>query len=70
MYVLTVIGRWINGLTLLTLAWLALFSLPRIYKDNQKVIDEALAPIKAKIDELTGKVKANLPPGVTGKKQE
>ena len=58
MYLLTYIGRMVNGLTILILLWVAVFSVPRIYKDNQEKIDEALAPIKVKIDELTSKLKS------------
>ncbi len=54
MYVLIVLGRWMNGLTLLSIIWVKMFTLPKFYKDNQKTIDEALAPIKQKIAELTG----------------
>ena len=35
MYALTYIGRMFNGLTLIIIAWVAIFSAPRIYKDNQ-----------------------------------
>ena len=40
MYLLTYVGAIMNGLTILTLAWAAAFSLPRVYRDNQKQIDE------------------------------
>jgi hypothetical protein len=35
MYMLTYIGGWINGLSIVIGAWVAVFSVPRIYKDNQ-----------------------------------
>jgi len=57
MYVLTYVGRMINGLTILILVWVSIFSAPRIYRDNQAKIDEAIAPIKVKVDELMSKVK-------------
>ena len=57
MYLLTYVGRMINGLTILILIWVSIFSAPRIYKDNQAKIDEAIAPIKIKIEELTSKLK-------------
>merc|ERR1711928_111443 len=47
MYLLTYVGAILNGLTLITLAWVAAFSAPRVYRDNQKQIDEALLPLKA-----------------------
>ena len=57
MYLLTYVGRMINGLTILILIWVSIFSAPRIYKDNQAKIDEAIGPIKIKIEELTSKLK-------------
>ena len=57
MYLLTYVGRMINGLTILILVWVSIFSAPRIYRDNQAKIDEAIAPIKVKVDELMSKVK-------------
>ena len=70
MYLLTVFGRWLNGLTLLTLAWILAFTAPKIYVDNQKAIDDALAPLKAKAEEFMDKLKASMPAQVSGKKAE
>merc|ERR1712203_1187524 len=36
MYFLTYIGAMVNGLTLVILSWVSIFSLPRVYRDNQK----------------------------------
>ena len=58
MYLSTYIGRMVNGLTILIVLWVSVFSVPRIYKDNQAKIDEALGPIKVKIEELTSKLKS------------
>jgi len=57
MYMLTYVGRIINGLTILILIWVSIFSAPRIYRDNQAKIDEAVGPIKIKVEELMSKVK-------------
>jgi len=70
MYMLTYVGAMVNGLTLLTLAWVGMFALPRLYKDNQKQIDDAILPLKTKLEELQGKVSAALPASLTGKKEE
>merc|ERR1711971_907 len=70
MYLLTYVGAILNGLTLIPLAWVAAFSAPRVYRDNQKQIDEALLPLKAKLDDLQGKLGAALPASITGKKAE
>ncbi len=53
MYMLTYIGGWINGLSIVVGAWVAVFTLPRIYKDNQ---------VKIKfqwLNQITSKVKLN-----------
>lgn len=61
MYLLTYVGRMINGLTILVVVWVTIFSAPRIYRDNQAKIDEALGPIKTKIEELSSKLKSAVP---------
>ena len=74
MYVLVVLGRWMNGLTLLTLVWLYHFTAPKIYLDNKKAIDEALQPAKLKYEELLDKIKTSMPAAFgaesSGKKTE
>merc|ERR1712054_453758 len=70
MYLVSYLGKLMTGLTLVTLVWAGIFSLPRIYKDNQAKIDEALMPLLTKYEELAGKVSAALPASVTGKKEE
>merc|ERR1712141_183341 len=70
MYLVSYLGKLMAGLTLVTLVWAGIFSLPRIYKDNQAKIDEALMPLLTKYEELAGKVSAALPASVTGKKEE
>ena len=45
MYLVSYLGALMTGLTLVTLTWVGIFSLPRIYKDNQTKIDEALLPL-------------------------
>merc|ERR1711931_567786 len=62
-------GARVNGL-LAALKAIIIVSLPRIYKDNQAKIDEALLPLLTKYEELAGKVSAALPASVTGKKEE
>ena len=52
MYLLTYVGALLNGLTLVIAAWVGLFSLPRLYRDNQKQIDNAVLPLRAKMEEL------------------
>merc|ERR1712088_197618 len=70
MYLLTYLGAIMNGLTILTLAWVGVFSAPRVYRDNQKQIDDAVLPLKSKLDDLQAKMQASLPASIVGKKQE
>merc|ERR1711872_399984 len=70
MYLLTYIGALMNGLTIVTLAWIGVFSLPRVYRDNQKQIDDAINPLKEKFDDLQAKLQSALPASITGKKEE
>merc|ERR1711868_32071 len=70
MYLLTYVGAIMNGLTIITLTWVAMFSVPRVYRDNQKQIDDALLPLKSKFDDLQGKLQAALPASIVGKKDE
>merc|ERR1712084_143863 len=62
MYLLTYIGALMNGLTIVTL--------PRVYRDNQKQIDEAINPLKSKLDDLQSKLQSSLPASIVGKKEE
>merc|ERR1712180_264347 len=70
MYLLTYIGAMMNGLTIVTLAWIGIFSLPRVYRDNQKQIDEAINPLKSKLEDLQAKLQSSLPASIVGKKEE
>lgn len=42
LYMLTYIGAWFNGLTLITITYLSLFSIPLLYEKNKTKIDEHL----------------------------
>merc|ERR1712123_27237 len=70
MYLLTYIGAIMNGLTIVTLVWFGYFYIPRIYRDNQKQIDEAILPLKSKLEDLQSKLQAALPASIVGKKEE
>ena len=45
MYVLTYIGRMFNGLTLIIVAWVTIFSAPKIYRDNQVNVEDSKSSI-------------------------
>ncbi|XP_014218587.1 reticulon-1-A isoform X4 [Copidosoma floridanum] len=65
---LTYLGSWFNGMTLIILGVVALFTLPKVYETNKTQIDANLALLQDKINDITAKVKAALPIG--GKKAE
>lgn len=75
MWVLTYIGSWFNAMTLILIAWVGLFTIPKIYVNNKAKIDPVLDQVKAKIDEVTEKVGAMIPqaksaPAADTKKEE
>jgi len=69
MYLLTYVGAIANGLTLIILTWVSIFAAPKIYKDNQKQIDEALLPLQTKLADLQAKIKAVIPSAVAKKEE-
>ncbi|GMR59450.1 hypothetical protein PMAYCL1PPCAC_29645, partial [Pristionchus mayeri] len=58
---LTYIGAWFSGCTLLFLAIIAIFSIPKIYETYQEPIDAQLAIVKGHIDNVTNLVEEKLP---------
>ena len=46
MYALTYIGKMFNGLTLIIIAWVTIFSAPKIYRDNQVLNDFVISFFK------------------------
>jgi len=69
LYFLTYLGSWFNGLTLVILALVALFGLPKVYESNKNVIDQYMDLVWAKVSELNSKVTAALPFGKKEKAQ-
>jgi len=63
LWLLTYVGSWFNAMTLLILAWVGLFSVPKIYLNNQAAIDPILNTIKVQLDEVKSKVGAFIPAG-------
>jgi len=67
LWALTYLGSWFNGITLVVLAYIALFTLPKVYENNKQSIDTYLDLVRSKISEVSDKVKAAIP---IGKKPE
>jgi len=61
LWCLTYIGSWFNAMTLVILAWIAAFSLPKVYIMNQDKVDEVIGKVKVQVDEVKGKVMAMIP---------
>ncbi|KAF5292516.1 hypothetical protein FQR65_LT01662 [Abscondita terminalis] len=59
----TYLGSWFNGMTLVIIAWVALFTLPKLYETNKTQIDANLDLVRSKVAEITSKVKAAIPIG-------
>jgi len=69
LYFLTYIGAWFNGLTLVILAFIALFALPKVYETNKTIIDQYIDLVMGKVTEITAKVQAIIPFGKKEKAQ-
>jgi len=52
MYLMTFLGKLCNGLTLLIIGMIALFSLPLYYRQRQEQVDSVLAKIQAHVDNI------------------
>ncbi|RWS13440.1 uncharacterized protein B4U79_05343 [Dinothrombium tinctorium] len=52
LWCLTYIGAWFNGITLLILAHIAIFSLPKLYEMNKTQVDQYLHLACSQINEL------------------
>jgi len=61
LWLLTYLGSWFNFLTLIILTWLGLFTLPKLYINNQAQVDEVLEKVMAQVEEVKGKVVALIP---------
>jgi hypothetical protein len=68
LWLLTYIGAIFNGMTVVILSYIAMFTLPKVYETNKQNIDQYLDLVRSKIMEITDKVKAAIPIG--GAKKE
>lgn len=69
LWCLTYLGSWFNGLTLVILAVVALFSLPKVYEQNQAQVDQYVGLVRSQVNDVMSKVKAALPIGNKEKSQ-
>jgi len=61
LWMLTYIGSWFNMLTLVILAWIALFATPKLYQQNQEQVDQVLGQVMAHVEDAKSKVLALIP---------
>jgi len=61
LWLLTYIGAWFNALTLVILAWVGLFTLPKVYVNNQAQVDEVVGKVMTQVEEVKAKVVALIP---------
>ncbi|XP_054455550.1 reticulon-4a isoform X7 [Anoplopoma fimbria] len=61
MWILTYVGSLFNGLTILILALVGLFSCPIVYEKHQAQIDHYVALVNNQVKDVVGKVQAKVP---------
>ncbi|GAB0089062.1 Reticulon-like protein [Sergentomyia squamirostris] len=67
LWCLTYVGSWFNGMSIVIISFVALFTLPKVYENNKQSIDGYLDLVRSKVIEITEKAKAAVP---IGKKTE
>ncbi|XP_050981881.1 reticulon-4b isoform X3 [Labeo rohita] len=61
LWVLTYVGAWFNGLTLLILGLIGAFSGPVVYEKHQTQIDQFISTLKNRMKEVMGQIQAKVP---------
>ncbi|KAM3862863.1 reticulon-4b [Diretmus argenteus] len=61
MWILTYVGAFFNGLTLLILCLVGAFSLPIVYEKHQVQIDHYLSLVNNQVKDVVGKIQAKVP---------
>ncbi|XP_014045041.1 reticulon-1 isoform X1 [Salmo salar] len=61
MWLLTYVGALFNGLTLLILAVVSMFSMPIVYEKHQAQIDQYVGLIRTQVNSVVGKIQAKIP---------
>uniref|UniRef100_A0A4D5R8Z7 Reticulon-like protein n=1 Tax=Scolopendra viridis TaxID=118503 RepID=A0A4D5R8Z7_SCOVI len=67
LWCLTYVGAWFNGMTLLILSFVGVFTLPKVYETNKAQIDHYVELVSSQVNDIMSKVKAKVP---LGKKQQ
>ncbi|XP_066517219.1 reticulon-4b isoform X3 [Hoplias malabaricus] len=61
MWILTYVGAFFNGLTLLILGLVSAFTCPVVYEKHQTQIDHYIALVNNQIKDVVGKIQAKIP---------
>eukprot|EP00062_Callorhinchus_milii_P018056 gi/632971118/ref/XP_007902015.1/ PREDICTED: reticulon-1 isoform X2 [Callorhinchus milii] len=61
MWLLTYVGALFNGLTLLIMAVVSMFTLPVVYEKYQAQIDQYLGLVRTHVNSVVGKIQAKIP---------
>ncbi|MCI4394797.1 hypothetical protein PGIGA_G00172880 [Pangasianodon gigas] len=61
MWILTYVGALFNGLTLLILGLVAMFTCPVVYEKHQAKIDHYIALVRNQVKDIVGKIQAKIP---------
>ncbi|XP_056089123.1 reticulon-1a isoform X1 [Rhinichthys klamathensis goyatoka] len=61
MWLLTYVGALFNGLTLLILAVVSMFSVPVVYEKYQTQIDQYLGLVRTQVNSIMGKIREKVP---------
>jgi hypothetical protein len=67
LWVLTYIGAWFNGMTLIILGVVGLFTIPKFYETYQAQIDQYMDLIRTQVTKVVSQVREKIP---IGKKKE
>ncbi|XP_023241994.1 reticulon-1-A-like [Centruroides vittatus] len=63
LWCMTYIGAWFNGMTLVVLAYVAFFSLPKVYETYKVQIDKNIDMVCVRVKDIMATVKAKIPQG-------
>lgn len=61
LYLLTYLGSWFNGLTLVILAYILIFAVPVIYEKYQHEIDENISKVNKQVEAQLAVIKEKVP---------
>jgi len=70
LWCLTYIGSWFNAITLIIIAWIAAFTIPKVYKTNQEQVDKVVEQMNKQLEELKEKIISTIPGLKKSEKQD